>query len=356
MVRVRDEPPPAVESREGIAIVTAPEAHWPACGVGVSVGIFAYNEQATIRQVVESFLAQAESSTVVREIIVVCCACTDQTVPIVRAIAQRHPRVRLLVRPRREGKVAAINEFIALAGTEVLVLSSGDVVAASDAVDLLAAPVAADDLCMMTGPRVLPAAKVGRPRLVDHLHAVLWLLHHEVSVSGPKLGEVVAIQRHVVQNGLPLGIDCDEALMESLVDECGGTLRYVSEASVYNFAPSKVGDLYHQRRRIAAQHLALKRKRGYSPSTTAPTLVVRALRMIPANQRRHLAVLAALEVVAKIHGRWDVRRGRTHRIWRVAHPESRADHHTPVTGRGADLASVDHEPLDACDRVGRPDV
>src|SRR5436305_940187 len=187
-----------------------------------TVGIFAHNEQATIRHVVEGFLVQKLSSAMLCAVVVVCCGCTDETVPIVREIAVRDPRVQLLVRPHREGKVAAINEFLlGLADTDLLVLSSGDVVPANDAVELLVSPFAADDQCMMTGPRVLVAAKLSRPRTVDHLHDVQWALHHAVSMRRPKLAELVAIRRDVLQHRLPANIHCDEALMESIVVDRG---------------------------------------------------------------------------------------------------------------------------------------
>jgi len=295
-----------------------------------TVGIFAHNEQATIQQVVVGFLAQKVSSVVLCEVVVVCCGCTDETVSIVREIAARDPRVRLLVRPRREGKVAAINDFLGIVDADLLVLSSGDVVPANNAVELLVSPLAADDLCMMTGPRVLVAAKLSRRRAVDHLHDVLWTLHHAVSLRRPKLGELVAIRRDVLQSQLPPGIYCDEALMESIVVDQGGRIGYVSDALVYNFAPASVGELYQQRRRIAAQHKALKRLRGYSPSTAEWQLIVHALRTVPWSRLPHVLFLAVLEATARFHGHWDIRRGNSYRLWRVRRPESRTDHHVAL--------------------------
>ncbi|MGH3713103.1 MAG: glycosyltransferase [Micromonosporaceae bacterium] len=294
------------------------------------MGIFAHNEQATIRQVVEGFLAQKVSSAVLCEVVVICCGCTDETVPIVQEIAAQDPRVRLLVRSRREGKVAAINEFLGLAETDLLVLCSGDVVPANNAVELLVSPFVADDLCMMTGPRVLGAAKLSRRRAVDHLHDMLWSLHHAVSMRRPKLGELVAIRRDVLQHRLPAGIHCDEALIESIVVNLGGRLGYVPDALVYNFPPASVGELYRQRRRIAAQHKALKRLRGYSPSTAEFRLIVPALRTVPWSRLSHVLLLVALEAIARVHGHWDNRCGRSYRLWRVARPESRADHHVAL--------------------------
>jgi cellulose synthase/poly-beta-1,6-N-acetylglucosamine synthase-like glycosyltransferase len=287
---------------------------------GVSVGVFAHNEEATIAQVVRKFLTQTASTHPVREIIVVCCGCTDRTVPAVCDLAASEPRVRVLVRPRREGKVAAINEFVVNANCETLVLASGDVFPSPDLVHLLAEALAADPLVLMAGPRVV-AAPMRRPRAVDRLHSLLWELHHAVSVRGPKLGEIVAVRRAVLGPGLPASIHCDEALMEAVVTERGGRLRYVSAAVAYNFPPIGVGALYSQRRRIAAQHLLLRRLRGYRPTTTELRHVLSAVNTVvtgSAGRWPLVGVLAAMESVARLHGRLDVRRGRDYRLWHVS--------------------------------------
>jgi glycosyltransferase involved in cell wall biosynthesis len=323
MVRVDHEPIQGGHGAGGVGVKVGTGA--TSTDLRATVGIFAHNEQATIRQVVEGFLAQEVSSAVLCEVVVVCCGCTDDTVTIVRELAARDSRVRLIVRPRREGKVAAINEFLSIVDADVLVLSSGDVVPANNAVELLLSPLAMDERCMMTGPRVLVAAKLSPRRAVDHLHDLLWALHHAVSLLRPKLGELVAIRRAVLQHRLPPDIYCDEALMESIVVDQGGSLGYVSDALVYNFAPATVGDLYRQRRRIAAQHKVLKWLRGYRPSTTEPRLIVQAIRTIPLGRLPLVLLLAVLEAVARFHGHLDARRGRFYQLWRVARPESRVD-------------------------------
>jgi hypothetical protein len=307
--------------------VTASVGQTMSATLRATVGIFAHNEQATIRQVMEGFLAQKVSSAELRGVVVVCCGCTDDTVAIVGEIAARDARVRLIVRPSREGKVAAINAFLGVVDADVLVLSSGDVVPASNAVELLLSPLAIDERCMMTGPRVLVAAKLTPLRAVDHLHDVLWALHHAVSLLRPKLGELVAIRRAVLQRQLPPGIYCDEALMESIVVDQGGDLGYVSDALVYNFAPATVGGLYQQRRRIAAQHKVLKQLRGYQPSTTQARLIVHAMRTVPRNRLPLVLPLALLEIAARLHGHLDAHRGQPYQLWRVIRPESRVGHH-----------------------------
>jgi hypothetical protein len=191
----------------------------------------------------------------------------------------------------------------------------------------------------MTGPRVLVAAKLHRRQVVDQLHDVLWALHHSIAVRCPKLGETVAVRRDVLGHCLPAGVHCDEALMESIVAERGGRLGYVSEALVYNFPPANIGELYQQRRRVAAQHRALKLLRGYRPSTSEARLIVSALRTISWTQMPLFLFLAVLEGAARVHGYWDTHRGRSYRLWPVARPESRAKHHVFLGDPAACIAS-----------------
>ncbi|MDG4793686.1 glycosyltransferase family 2 protein [Micromonospora sp. WMMD1082] len=306
--------------------MTLPGARSTQATPRAAVGIFAHNEEATIRYVVEGFLGQRMRAASLCEVVVVCCGCTDDTVDMVKDVAASDARVRLLVRPRREGKVAAINEFLSVVDADVLVLSSGDVVPADDAIDRLVSPLAEDGQCMMTGPRVVMAKTWIPRRIVDHLHDVLWALHHAVSLHNPKLGEIVAIRSEVLQRHLPPGIHCDEALMESIVVDQGGSLGYVADALVYNFAPTNVRELYRQRRRVAAQHVALRRLRGYRPSTTQPRLIFLALRSLPLRRFPLVLVLAGFETAARIHGYLDARRGRSYQLWRIARPPSRMDH------------------------------
>jgi len=81
------------------------------------------------------------------------------------------------------------------------------------------------------------------------------------------------------------------------------------------------GALYSQRRRIAAQHLVLRRLRGYRPTTTELRHVLRAVNIVvteSAGRWPLIGVLAAMESVARLHGRWDVRRRRDYRLWHVS--------------------------------------
>src|SRR5262249_28460 len=105
--------------------------------VPFSVGIMAYNEGANIANAISAILKHRLSATHVAELIVVASGCTDNTVPIVAGAARKDTRVRCIVQERREGKASAINEFLAIACSPVLVMVGADVVLKEGSLDAL---------------------------------------------------------------------------------------------------------------------------------------------------------------------------------------------------------------------------
>src|SRR5207248_8379000 len=109
----------------------------PTAGIACSVGIMAYNEEANIADAIGTVLGQELGSSRIAELIVVASGCDDGTVPIVRDIAGRDERVRLIEQPRREGKASAINVFLRAASAPILLMVSADVVVEHGTIDVL---------------------------------------------------------------------------------------------------------------------------------------------------------------------------------------------------------------------------
>ena len=120
---------PCAGSRRTIWISTNP--------IRCSVGVTAYNEAANIGRLLDALLTQQLHDVQITEIIVVASGCTDDTVPIAESYVAREPQIRLSIQPRREGKTAAINVFLAHAREDICVLESGDTLPAEDAVENL---------------------------------------------------------------------------------------------------------------------------------------------------------------------------------------------------------------------------
>nr|MDA8207416.1 glycosyltransferase [Actinomycetota bacterium] len=285
----------------------------------VSVGIMAHNEAALIGHCLEAFLEQEANIT---EIVVVASGSTDETEEVVKLYAARDPRVRLVSEPERNGKLAAVQHFLDEASDELCVVASADVVPAKGCVALLAASLAVPEVSMV-GPRVVPIRH--GEGLIDRVHAVLWQLHHQVALGNPKIGELFAVRRSVT-SGLSQVAGCDEVIIEERVHSRGGHLAYEPRAVVNNLGPTSGPEYLRQRRRVHAQHLAVRSGLGYTPATfylrsaVKPVLAWAVKRPLTWPD---LITCGALEACGRILGWIDHRRGKTHLTWqpsRTARP------------------------------------
>ena len=196
--------------------------------------------------------------------VVVSSGSTDGTDDVVRAWANRDPRISLVIEPERRGKARAINRFLAGLSphTERCVMISGDVLPAPGALGRLLAPLS-DPHVRMTGARPVPTnPQRGIVQRIVHLQ---WALHDLVARSRPKLGEMVAFRPPV--DPLDPDTPVDEAALEAQLHGDGGQLVYVPQATVFNRGPSTWRDLFAQRERIWVGHLRLRRRTGYRVAT-----------------------------------------------------------------------------------------
>jgi cellulose synthase/poly-beta-1,6-N-acetylglucosamine synthase-like glycosyltransferase len=300
-----------------------------------SVGVTAYNEEANIGRLLDALLDQHLRHVKISEIIVVASGCTDNTVPIVEAYAARNPCIRLFVQPKREGKTAAINMFLANAREDVCVLESGDTLPHEDAVEHLVR-MFADPTVGMTGAHKIP---VNTPDHLVGLFTHLRLrLEHQLCLEIPRLGEMIAFRK--VFERIPPDVAMDEAFVEALVVKRGMQVRYAPDAIVYNTGPDSVQDFVRQRRRNHAGHLYLKSKYGYAVSSIQNTRVAKvALKEIWGAIRLvwTLVLLAVLEIWSRLLGWYDfaIKKDR-HVVWDMAWSQK-----TDIEAERADNAAKD---------------
>jgi cellulose synthase/poly-beta-1,6-N-acetylglucosamine synthase-like glycosyltransferase len=282
-----------------------------------SVGVTAYNEEANIGRLLDALLEQHLHDVAISEIIVVASGCSDNTMPIVESYVAREPRIKLLVQPRREGKTAAVNIFLAHAAEEICVLESGDTLPDPHAVENLVR-MFADPTVGMTGAHKIP---VNTPDHLVGLFTHLRLrLEHQLCLDIPRLGEMIAFRK--VFDRIPPDVAMDEAFVEALIVQRGMTVRYAPDAVVYNTGPDTIRDFVTQRRRNHAGHLYLKAKYGYAVSSIQNTRVAKvafkeiwgAIRLVYV-----LGLLAVLELWSRLLGWYDfaIKKER-HVVWDMA--------------------------------------
>lgn len=91
----------------------------------VTIGIPAFNEEKNIRQLLQSLVAQDQSTFTIREIIVASDASTDNTVPIVRRFPDS--RITVINGTKRVGQLVRIGEIVRVAKGDIIILCDGDI-------------------------------------------------------------------------------------------------------------------------------------------------------------------------------------------------------------------------------------
>jgi glycosyltransferase involved in cell wall biosynthesis len=288
----------------------------PQADVACSVGIMAYNEEANIADAIGTILGQRLSASRITELIVVASGCEDRTVPIVRGIARRDPRVRLIEQPQREGKAAAINLFIGAAASPVLLMVSADVLVEDGTIDALLRHFE-DPGVGMVGGHPIPVNR--ETTFLGHAVHLQWRMHDRIARQTPKLGEIVAF-RNVVPS-IPTDTAVDEISIQALVEQLGYRLVYEPQAIVYNRGPTTVRDFLRQRRRIYAGHLRIATQQDYAAPTMSSSRVLRALVGSGAFATPRALVWSigtvGLEAAARGLGHYDVVRRRPQHVWEM---------------------------------------
>jgi biofilm PGA synthesis N-glycosyltransferase PgaC len=286
-------------------------------GLGCSVGIMAYNEEANIADAIGTILGQELTSGHIAELIVVASGCEDGTAAIVADIARDDPRVRLLEQQHREGKASAINLFISAAQSPVLLMVSADVLVKEGTLDALLRHFE-DPAVGMVGGHPIPVNR--ETTFLGHAVHLQWRLHDRIARHSPKLGEIVAF-RNVVPS-IPLDTAVDEISIQALITQLGYQLAYEPQAIVYNRGPTTLNDFLRQRRRIYAGHLRIREQQRYSASTMSPSRVARALWGSGSFATPRALVWSmgtmGLEVAARGLGHYDVARHRPQHVWDVS--------------------------------------
>lgn len=227
-----------------------------------SVGICAVNEERNIGYLLNILLKQERY---IKEIIVVCDGSSDKTPDIVRnIILNKHSKViiKLILNKIRLGKSAAVNLFLKNATSEILILESADTYPAPNSIKKMLACFK-DKKVGIVASRQIP--QISSKGFIGFLgNFITNYLHHEISSTKPKFGELVAFRK--VFNKIPL-TSVDEEYIAMIIKEKGYKSTYEPNAVAYNKPPHSLIDFIIQRRRINVGHLELKLKFKYTAST-----------------------------------------------------------------------------------------
>lgn len=282
----------------------------------VSIGVTSYNEEQNIESLLHSLLKQKLKSTVITEILVISSGSTDSTDKIVKKIRRKNSKVKLIRQKKRIGKASAVNLFISSAREEVVILSSADILIPNDTIDKITRPLKDRDVGIV-GSHPVP---VNDPDSFFGFAAhLMWGLHHQISLTSPKMGEFIAFRKIFKQ--IPLTSSVDEASIEALIRGQGYKAIYAPKAIIYNKGAENLKEFIERRRHIYAGHLETKNEYSYNVSTISVSKIILALIKNFKFTRRFIfwtPFVILIEALGRFLGLLDYKfYPRKHTVWKV---------------------------------------
>ncbi len=214
----------------------------------VSVLITAFREAATVGRAIEAFLPQLPADA---EILVVCP--DPATTVVVDDYAARYPVVRHVADPQR-GKPAALDVGLRAARGDVVVLSDGDVVVAEDALTLLLAPFADQQVGAVSGH---PVSVSQRDTVLGYWSHLLTDGIHQMRLARDRAGQFLvcsgylfAFRRALIERVSEDAL-AEDAVLSHLIARQGYRIRYAPRAHVFVKYPTTYRDWLRQKVRSA---------------------------------------------------------------------------------------------------------
>jgi cellulose synthase/poly-beta-1,6-N-acetylglucosamine synthase-like glycosyltransferase len=293
--------------------------------MSLTIGVCAYNEERNIGALLGDVLNQKNLPQGVK-VVVVASGCTDNTVGIIRDIANANPRVKLVEEENRTGKTNAINLILADCSSELLALVDADIRLPRDSIAQILRAFS-DERTAVTGG--LPIVENSRNGAVARSAAIIWRVMRqamiELSSAGELsfvMGELCCFRTGLVER-IPSGVVNDDAYIATLARRKGFKVVHAPGANFVLKVPSSISDYIAQRRRVTYGHLLIKAQMGRFTDVEGMALdhtlilaraMVREAASHPTSAIRGLFLLE-LEFVVRLLAWLDLKTGRRHIAW-----------------------------------------
>ncbi len=267
--------------------------------IGVTVGIPAYNEEKTIKQLLQAVLDQPFGDSVLEEIIVETSGSTDATVLQVSEAIRSDPKIKLVARKERRGKSAALNAILQQAEGEVVLFIDGDLVLKRGCIRALLEPLLIDEAVGITTGETVPLVVCSNffgfaSRFIRELHCKLCthLMNRDLA---PKVnGSFYAIRRSIVKE-FPFHVVSDDEYASWCAQNKGYKIIYVPNALVYASDPISFRSFIEWQKRITLGQMYIKKYFNYTvPTTKASVLLPVSLRLIGLYRKKPLQIMTLL--------------------------------------------------------------
>ncbi|MDP3917457.1 MAG: glycosyltransferase [Nanoarchaeota archaeon] len=227
----------------------------------ISIIITAYKEEKTIGRAIESILQEKIKEKV--EIIVIC---PDKpTADVVKEYQKKHKSI-LLLKDKREGKPAALNQTFKKAKGDIIILTDGDVYIEKDAIKNLIMPFKDKNVGAVCGR---PISTNSRDTMLGYWsHLLTDVGAHETRLRLSKKGKFIVCSGYLyairsgIVNEIPLNSLSDDAVISSMIAKKGYKIQYSPKSLVYVKYPSNFKDWMAQKKRSTGGYLQIKELSG----------------------------------------------------------------------------------------------
>lgn len=217
----------------------------------VTVAIIAYNEERSIRRILQSICAQNEHGFLITRILVISDGSTDKTVKFASSVSD----ARIIVREdgKRKGKAQRINEVFAAEESDVVVIMDADVVPAGhNVISTLVEPLFAHWRLAFTSGRIVPRTPTTRTGNIVHIG--IMILDEIKRFLPPEnvyscTGAIRAFRRHFYKKIQFPAIAAEDVFPFFYAAKHGYKFRVVPQAFVYYGLPSTFSDYRRQMNR-----------------------------------------------------------------------------------------------------------
>lgn len=217
----------------------------------ISIVITSFNEPATIKKAIDSFLQQDLPNPY--ELIVV--APDEKTHEIVRNYFKKYKNVKLFIDPGK-GKSYALNLLLPNLNGDIIILSDGDVYVSQNSVREMLKFFREDSVGCVSGRVVSINSRTNLFGYWSHLlcDAAHWLRikRHKKNNFLECSGYLWAFRNNVIKK-FPLDVG-EDTIVPIMFWKKGYKIKYASRAEVYVKFPSNLNDFLKQKRRAAGAH------------------------------------------------------------------------------------------------------
>ena len=224
----------------------------------ITIGIGAYREEKTISFTIDAIMKQR-----IKEPFEIIIACPDEeTTSVIRNLAVKNKKIRLVKEQKREGQPAAYNKIIKAAKGKIIIFTDADATLEKGAINKI--------IDAYRDKRV--GAAGGRPYPINDRTTKFGFWAHFLFYSGHIMrlmqsvsndfyyipGPLCSIRKGIITE-IPLNALATDAVLGLSIKSKGWKVAYVPEAVVYQKAPTNLSDFFKQKRRTMAGFYQLKK-------------------------------------------------------------------------------------------------